>query len=103
MRVTLEQALALVGGELDQPTVDTYVAHRWVRPIASEDGLWFEEIDLARIRLVRHLQRDMDVNDHGMDVVLNLLDQLYELRRRMETVTEPTVSTAEFWEEQEEF
>jgi chaperone modulatory protein CbpM len=99
MMITSEQLLDLLQGQLDRATLETYVAHAWVRPVASDGSLRFEEIDIARIRLVRHLQADVLINDDGMEVVLHLLDQLYELRRRL-TVHETggEITTVEFRE-----
>jgi chaperone modulatory protein CbpM len=97
--ITSEQLLDLLQGQLDRATLETYIAHAWVRPVASDSGLRFEEIDIARIRLVRHLQVDVLINDNSMDVVLHLLDQLYELRRQLaahENAGE--ITTARFWE-----
>ncbi len=103
--ITLEDTLARLSDELDRDTLETYVAHAWVRPVRKQEGWRFEEIDIARIRLVRHLQRDMLVDDNGMDVVLHLLDQMYEMHRRLEAARhhEINASAAEFWEEREEF
>jgi len=74
---TLDEVLELLDAPIDRATVERYIAHEWLRPMAHKAGWYFEEIDIARIELVYHLAQDIQVNDHGMDVVLSLLDQLY--------------------------
>jgi len=77
---TLEEVLESLDVPIDRATVERYIAHEWLRPVAHKAGWYFEEIDIARIELVYHLTQDIQVNDHGMDVVLSLLDQLYGIR-----------------------
>jgi len=96
--MTMEELLKKLGGEPDRVTLETYIAHAWVRP--ADDH--FEEIDLARTRLVHQLQHDMKVGDEAMDIVLHLLDQLYGLHERMRNVRRaagrlPRPVQAEFW------
>lgn len=45
--------------------------------------LSFSEIDVARARLIRDLQVDLGVNDEGVGVILNLVNQLYGMRRTL--------------------
>ncbi|MDX1711456.1 MAG: chaperone modulator CbpM [Rhodovibrionaceae bacterium] len=62
----------------------TWIEQQWVLP-AEEAGAWvFDETDVARIKLIAELRRDLDVNDEAVPLVLNLLDQVYDLRRRMQ-------------------
>lgn len=81
--ITLAETLERLDSVVDRPTLETYIERSWVRPIVRRQEWYFEDIDLARIRLVRHLQHDILVNDEAMDVVLNLLDQLYGMRAQM--------------------
>jgi chaperone modulatory protein CbpM len=39
------------------------------------------EIDLARAQLIRDLQQDLGINDEGIAVVLDLVDQIGGLRQ----------------------
>ena len=46
-------------------------------------GAWeFHEIDIARIRLILQLRDELEIEERSLPVVLSLLDQLYDLRRR---------------------
>ncbi len=80
--ITLE-AIRVEIQALDLGELDRWIAASWVRA-AGEPGAWlFEDIDVARIRLIVQLRHDMDIEERSLPVVLSLLDQLYDLRRRM--------------------
>jgi chaperone modulatory protein CbpM len=72
----------------DLTTVElTYWVERgWVIPDAQDTALEFREIDVARVRLIHDLRRDMDIGEDAMPLVLSLLDQVYELRSQMKRV-----------------
>jgi len=40
----------------------------------------FRDVDVARAELIADLTIEMGINDEGVDVVLDLLDQLHSLR-----------------------
>ncbi|MCS4096651.1 hypothetical protein [Rhizobium sp. BK176] len=40
----------------------------------------FKDVDVARAELIADLTNEMGINDEGIDVVLDLLDQLHSLR-----------------------
>lgn len=48
-----------------------------------EGQLVFQDIDVERVRLILELREVMEVNEEALPIILSLLDQLYELRRRM--------------------
>lgn len=60
-----------------------WISEGHVRPERAEGELVFTEIDVERVRLILELRDEMAVNEEAMPVVLSLLDQLYELRRRL--------------------
>jgi chaperone modulatory protein CbpM len=55
----------------------------WVAPARGEAGFVFDEVDLARIRLVRELRDDLGLDEDAIPVVLSLVDQLYGVRREL--------------------
>ena len=65
----------LLRARLDAATLEVFVAEGW---IVQTDGL--TEADLARACLVRDLRDAMGVNDEGVSVALDLLDQLHATR-----------------------
>ena len=60
-----------------------WVGKGWVRPSGGQTGPEFDELDLARIRLIRQLRHDMKVNIEALPIVLSLIDQVYDLRREL--------------------
>ena len=56
-----------------------WVRNGWITPAAS-DGRRFDDIDLARIRLVCQLKDELRLNEDAVTVVLSLMDQVYGLR-----------------------
>jgi chaperone modulatory protein CbpM len=72
--------------DLPQVELTTWVERGWVLPDTAEAGFEFREIDIARVRLIRDLRRDMDVGEDAVPLVLSLLDQVYELRTTLKSV-----------------
>jgi chaperone modulatory protein CbpM len=68
---------------LDRADLERWIARAWVRPEGDPGHYVFREIDVARVRLIRELRDDLQVNEEALPVVLSLLDQLYDQRRRM--------------------
>ncbi len=60
-----------------------WVEMGWVRPAASDQGPIFDDLDVARIRLVCDLRKDMALPTDAVPVVLSLLDQIHGLRREL--------------------
>lgn len=52
-----------------------FIQEEWVHP-ADAESLYLDEEDIARIRLIRELKEEFGVNDEGMSIILQLLDQL---------------------------
>ncbi len=67
---------------LDQQDLEHWIDNDWVRPDQQAGQYLFREIDVARVRLIQDLRDDFEVNDAALPVVLSLLDEVYELRRR---------------------
>lgn len=70
----------LYRAQLDQETLEVWIEEEWLVPGGTETELLFSEADLARAELIRDLKRDLGVNDEGVGVILNLLDQVHSLR-----------------------
>ena len=65
--------------------IEDWVRLSWLRP-TGEPGRWlFEEVDLARTRLIVEL-RTLSIDDEAMPVILSLLDQLYATRAELRRV-----------------
>jgi len=83
MRLT---AVVALFPELRETELLTWVERGWVRPRPSGEEWEFQDIDVARVRLIRDLRHDMAVQEETMPLVLSLLDQLYALRGQMRAV-----------------
>jgi chaperone modulatory protein CbpM len=66
---------------LDADALEAWIAAGWLRPQRRAGARCFIEMDVARAQLIRTLKTDLGINDEGVDVTLNLIDQLYGLRR----------------------
>ena len=63
--------------------LERWIAFKWVRADGTLGRYVFQDIDVARVRLILELRDDLEVNEAALPVVLLLLDQLYDLRREM--------------------
>ena len=82
------EAIVTLFPDLDRAELHSWIEQRWVQPDPAGNGDWvFHEIDLARIRLIYELRRDMETPAETVPVVLSLLDQVYELRHLLKTVS----------------
>ena len=86
MTFSKQEFLSLSG--VDHETLDVWIAEEWLIPVGSSEGASFSDIDVARARLIRDLKTELGVNDAGVGVILNLLDQLHGLRRTFKQMRE---------------
>ena len=82
------QLTAVVALFPDLPAAELtgWIERGWVRPESAENDWVFYEIEVARVRLIHDLRRDMEVGEDTMSLVLSLLDQVYELRSQLRSV-----------------
>jgi chaperone modulatory protein CbpM len=73
----------LIRSRLDGNVLEGWVAAGWLTPNTEEGTQEFGEIDVARVRLIQDLRSDIGVNDAGVGVILDLIDQLHGLRRTL--------------------
>lgn len=79
---------------LNAKELDRWVSMAWVRPEIGAQGYLFREIDVARVALIRDLTEGMRVEEETLPLVLSLLDQLYDARRRHRELGEAIVKLA---------
>src|SRR5271156_3151019 len=72
--------------ELREAELLAWVARGWVRPEGTEPDFVFQEIDVARVRLIHDFRHSMSVADDTMPLVLSLLDQVYTLRGQIQAI-----------------
>jgi chaperone modulatory protein CbpM len=69
--------------QLDRETLEVWIEEEWLIPSGTAPEVAFSEADVARAALIRDLMQDLGVNDEGVGVILNLLDQMHGLRRAL--------------------
>jgi chaperone modulatory protein CbpM len=75
--------LCLSFSTLQRDDLHRWIVQAWVRPDDIAGDYVFRDIDVERVRLILELRDEMQVNEDALPVVLSLLDQLYDMRRRM--------------------
>jgi len=68
---------------LDRDDLNRWIENDWVRPDGDAGQYAFREIDVARVRLIQELSHELQINEAALPIVLSLLDQIYDMRRRM--------------------
>jgi chaperone modulatory protein CbpM len=71
----------LLRARLDATSLEAWIEAGWLEPASAGEERAFSELDLARACLIRDLREDLGVNDEGVAVVLDLLDQVHGMRR----------------------
>ena len=80
--ITVEVLLTRLPG-LPLGDLERWISNDWVRPDGGQGHYGFREIDMARVRLIRELRDDLAIDEAALPVILLLLDQVYDLRRRL--------------------
>jgi chaperone modulatory protein CbpM len=82
------EAVAALFPDLKAVELNAWIERRWVEPEAGPGGsLLFQEIDVARVRLIYDLRHDLAVAEDTVPLILSLIDQVYELRCQLKAVT----------------
>jgi chaperone modulatory protein CbpM len=83
MRLTAVVALFT---DLGEPQLTAWIERGWVRPGQPGVEPEFDDMDVARIRLIHDLRTLMQIEDETIPLVLSLLDQVYDLRAGLRAV-----------------
>lgn len=81
---SIQQVVTEIG--ISETDLRLWIEQRWVLPVKQEDSFVFDDVDLARARLIRELRVDLMVNEEAIPVVLSLLDQVHALRRALASI-----------------
>jgi chaperone modulatory protein CbpM len=84
MTFSIQQVTTEIG--ISETDLRLWIEQRWVLPAKREDTFFFDDVDLARARLIRELRVDLMVNEEAIPVVLSLLDQVHALRRALGSI-----------------
>ena len=81
MNITRQEFL--IRARLDRDTLEAWIAEEWIVPTGADPEVSFTEADVARAELIRDLMGDLEVNDAGVGVILDLVDQMHGLRKML--------------------
>src|SRR2546430_2717703 len=70
----------LLHARLDTKALEAWIEAGWVLPRQDAEAHPFSEVDVARAQLIRDLKEDFGVNDEGITIILDLVDQIHGLR-----------------------
>jgi chaperone modulatory protein CbpM len=63
--------------------VERWVARGLLRPAGAADAWNFEQIDVARVRLLAELEGDIGFDDEAIETIVGLVDQVHTLRGQL--------------------
>ena len=78
----------LVAVDVGASELAAWIEQHWVLPVEADGDFFFDETDVARVKLIAELRNDLGVNEDAIPVVLRLLDQVYSLRRALADLNE---------------
>jgi chaperone modulatory protein CbpM len=84
--MTMRTREFLLAARLDAAALDAWIEAGWLVPRRDQDAVDFSDADLARARLIHDLQGDMGVNEEAIPIILDLIDQVHGLRRKLREV-----------------
>ena len=77
----------LVRCRVGRSDLEIWIERVWVRPTQVKDKWHFAEEDIARIELICDLMHDLKLQPDAVDIILPLVDQIYDLRRSLRAMT----------------
>lgn len=72
---------------LQRSDLEVWIREELVAPQQEAESLIFSEMECARVRLICTLHYELEIETGTLPVVLSLIDQLYETRRRLKSLT----------------
>ena len=74
--------------ESETTVLEVWISEGWLVPEVTDQGRNFREADIARGQLILDLSNAMGLNQPGVDVVMDLVDQLHSLRATLRDLTD---------------
>ena len=78
----------LVRCRVNRSDLEIWINRVWVRPTQVDQEWHFGEEDIARIELICDLMQDLNIQADAVDIILPLVDQIYDLRRSLRAITQ---------------
>ena len=77
---------------LERRDLNAWIEQQFVVPRDEGGALVFSEQDCARVRLICTLHYDLEIDADTLPVVMSLVDQLYDTRQRLLSLTAAVAS-----------
>jgi chaperone modulatory protein CbpM len=84
--MAIDDLLAAISA-LQRRDLERWISEGLVAPQQETGTLLFSDIECARVRLICTLTYDLEIDNGTLPVVLSLVDQLYDTRRRLLSLT----------------
>lgn len=84
--ISIDELLAAIS-TLQRSDLERWIGEDLVAPQQVAGALSFSDMECARVRLICTLSYELDIDDGTLPVVLSLLDQLYDTRRRLSSLS----------------
>jgi chaperone modulatory protein CbpM len=84
--MTVDDLLAAIS-TLQRHDLEHWIRDELVAPQQDAGSLSFSEMECARVRLICTLTYELEIDSGTLPVVLSLLDQLYDTRQRLLSLT----------------
>jgi len=72
---------------LQRSDLESWIRDELVKPRHEEGALLFTDTECARVRLICTLHYDLEIDAETLPVVVSLVDQLYDTRQRLLSLT----------------
>jgi chaperone modulatory protein CbpM len=72
---------------LQRGDLEAWIREELVVPRREEGTLLFTDMECARVRLICTLHYDLEIDADALPLVLSLVDQLYDARQRLLSLT----------------
>ena len=84
--ITIDDLVAAIS-TLQRSDLERWISEELVVPRQDAGSLAFSEVECARVRLICTLTYELEIDSATLPVVMSLLDQLYDTRRRLLSLT----------------
>ena len=84
--MAIDDLLATIS-TLQRSDLERWISEELVAPQQDAGSLLFSDMECARVRLICTLTYELDIDSGTLPVVLSLLDQLYDTRQRLLSLT----------------
>jgi chaperone modulatory protein CbpM len=84
--MTVNDLLATIS-TLQRNDLERWISEELVAPQQDAGSLLFSDMECARVRLICILTYELEIDSGALPVVLSLLDQLYDTRQRLLSLT----------------